>query len=181
MRYTANSCLNILTEDEESSHDLILEKINNSSKKEQKPKNDILVSGLDNVLIHIASCCMPVYGDEIIGYITKGNGITVHKSDCFNIKNIKERLIDVAWNDNVDERYLTYIIVETDNTKNILLDIVTKSSQRKLSIESVNTINKDDTLSYKLLVRVPSKQVLEDFLNDLNSLPFVKSARREHK
>ena len=182
MRYTANYCLNILSEDETSIQDLMLEKINNStSKKSSNHKNDILVSGLDNVLINIASCCMPVYGDEIIGYITKGNGITVHKSDCSNIKNVKERLIDVAWNENSDEKYITSIVVETDNSKNILLDIVTKSSQRKLNIESVNTINKDGILSYKLMVKVPNKTALDDFASDLMALPFVKSVRREHR
>lgn len=182
MRYTANYCLNILSEDETSTQDLMLERINNSSsKKNTKHHNDILVSGLDNVLINIASCCMPVYGDEIIGYITKGNGITVHKSDCSNIKNVKERLIDVVWNKNSEEKYLTSIMVETDNSKNILLDIVTKSSQRKLNIESVNTINKDGILSYKLLVKVPNKDALDDFSSDLMGLPFVKSVRREHR
>ena len=182
MRYTANYCLNILSEDETSIQDLMLEKINNStSKKTSNHKNDILVSGLDNVLINIASCCMPVYGDEIIGYITKGNGITVHKSDCSNIKNVKERLIDVAWNESSDEKYITSIVVETDNSKNILLDIVTKSSQRKLNIESVNTINKDGILSYKLMVKVPNKTALDDFASDLMALPFVKSVRREHR
>ena len=182
MRYTANYCLNILSEDETSIQDLMLEKINNStSKKTSNHKNDILVNGLDNVLINIASCCMPVYGDEIIGYITKGNGITVHKSDCSNIKNVKERLIDVAWNESSDEKYITSIVVETDNSKNILLDIVTKSSQRKLNIESVNTINKDGILSYKLMVKVPNKTALDDFASDLMALPFVKSVRREHR
>ena len=72
-------------------------------------------------------------------------------------------------------------MVETDNSKNILLDIVTKSSQRKLNIESVNTINKDGILSYKLLVKVPNKDALDDFSSDLMGLPFVKSVRREHR
>ena len=71
-------------------------------------KNDIIVAGCDDILVNLASCCTPVFGDEIIGYITKGQGITVHKKSCVNMREIKDRLIDVEWNnknDTEDKKY----------------------------------------------------------------------------
>jgi GTP pyrophosphokinase len=163
--------------------DLILEKItsNASIKKDASYKGDIVVAGCDNILVNIASCCTPVKGDEIVGYITKGNGITVHKVDCINIQGKDARLIDVKWNDTSDKNYTARLLIGTNNINNNLLDIVTKSSQRNLGIESINTINKGEKIDYELLVRVPNTESLKAFMQDIESLEFVTFVERKSK
>ena len=115
--------------------DLILEKITtNQSKEKENYKNDIIVAGCDDVLMSIANCCTPVLGDEIVGFITKGNGIIVHKKDCSNIQGCETRLIDVSWNMNSETNYVARLLIKTNNIDNNLLDIVTKSSLRNITI-----------------------------------------------
>lgn len=182
LRYTANYVMSLLVEDKHDLTDMILEKITGNT--ETKPvdyKNDIIVAGCDDILVTIANCCKPVHGDEIVGYITKGNGITVHKADCINVKALDARLIDVAWNENSESNYTTGLLIKTNNINNNLLDIVTKSSQRNLSIDSINTIKRGNELDYELLVKVPNTDSLKLFMQDIETLDFVKSVERELK
>lgn len=179
LRYTANYVLSLLTEEKQNISDLILEKISTTTKKTKTHKNDISVAGCNNVLITTAACCKPVYGDEIIGYITKGEGIVVHKADCANIKNMESRFIEVKWNDEGNEKYTAGLLIHGNRTGNNILDIVTKSASRGLSISSIDTIDRDTHTNYKLLVQVPNTETLRLFMLDLESLPFVKSVERE--
>lgn len=182
LRFTANYCMSLLVDDKPTGAELILEKIqsNPTVKKEENYKNDIIVEGCDNCLITIANCCKPVLGDDIVGYITKGNGIAVHKSNCSNLKNMDSRFIDVEWNEKTTNTYTARLLIRTNNINNNLLEIVTKSAQRSVSIESINTINKDN-ISYEILVRVPNAEVLKTFMNDLETLDFVTGVERELK
>lgn len=179
LRYTANYVLSLLTEEKQNISDLILEKISTTTKKTKTHKNDISVAGCNNVLITTAACCKPVYGDEIIGYITKGEGIVVHKADCANIKNMESRFIEVKWNDEGNEKYTAGLLIHGNQTGNNILDIVTKSAGRGLTISSIDTIDRDTHTNYKLLVQVPNTETLRLFMLDLESLPFVKSVERE--
>ena len=98
-------------------NDLMLERVNNNLEIKENYKNDIIVDGVDNIKVSVAKCCNPVPGDEIIGYITKGEGIIVHKKSCPNIKNIDTRLIDVDWNSsNSDKLFIARLRVMTDTT-----------------------------------------------------------------
>ena len=72
-----------------------------SDNKKQIIKNDILVEGMNEIKVSLSGCCKPIPGDNIIGYITKGSGITVHRSSCKNIIDLDERLINVRWNNNI--------------------------------------------------------------------------------
>jgi len=182
LRFSANYCLGLLAEDKPTGANLILEKIQSGKipEKEENYKNDIIVKGCDNCLIAIANCCKPVLGDEIVGYITKGNGIAVHKQNCSNLKNMDSRFIDVSWNEQTTNTYTARLLVRTNNINNNLLEIVTKSAQRGLSIESINIINHDN-ISYEILVKVPNTEVLKTFMNDLETLDFVTGVERELK
>lgn len=182
LRFSVNYCLGLLAEDKPTGANLILEKIQSGKipEKEENYKNDIIVKGCDNCLIAIANCCKPVLGDEIVGYITKGNGIAVHKQNCSNLKNMDSRFIDVSWNEQTTNTYTARLLVRTNNINNNLLEIVTKSAQRGLSIESINIINHDN-ISYEILVKVPNTEVLKTFMNDLETLDFVTGVERELK
>lgn len=182
LRYTANYVMSLLVEDKQDVSDLILEKITtNNANKKTDYKNDIIVAGCDDILVTIANCCTPIQGDDIVGYITKGSGITVHKSDCINIKGEERRLIDVSWNNESITTYTARLLIHTNNINNNLLDIVTKSSQRGLSIESVNTKNHRDEVDYELLIKVPNTESLKTFMTDLETLSFVTSVERIFK
>lgn len=181
LRYTASYILKLLEEEKTEVADLILEKIkSNNSQKQTSYKNDIIVEGCDNVLVTMANCCQPVLGDDIVGYITKGNGIIVHKSSCSNLKNMESRFIDIAWNKTSSNIYSSRILIKTDSLNNNLLNIVAKSSQKDLTINSINTHIKENGIDYEFLVKVPNTEVLKAYMTDLENLNFVKSVEREN-
>lgn len=183
LRFSANYAMGLLDEEKPSGVSLVLEKITSEmpTKQEINYKNDIIVEGCDDVLVTIANCCKPVFGDDIIGYITKGNGIAVHKASCVNLKNMDTRFIDVSWNESTTNSYYARLLIRTNNIDNNLLDIVTKSAQRNLSIDSINTLENDNNVSYELLIKVPNVEILKLFMIDLESLDFVTGVERELK
>ena len=179
LRYTPTYIINLITEEKQSMNDLMLERVNNNLDVKENYKNDIIVDGVDNIKVSVAKCCNPVPGDEIIGYITKGEGIIVHKKSCPNIKNIDTRLIDVDWNNsNSDKLFIARLRVMTDTTNNHILDIVTKTSTRGITISSINEINDKYGLAYEITVKVKNKDDLLLLVDDLRILPFVKEVIR---
>ena len=179
LRYTPTYIINLITEEKQSMNDLMLERVNNNLEIKENYKNDIIVDGVDNIKVSVAKCCNPVPGDEIIGYITRGEGIIVHKKSCPNIKNIDTRLIDVDWNNsNSDKLFIARIRVITDTTSNHILDIVTKASTRGITISSINEINDKYGLAYEITVKVKNKDDLLLLVDDLRILPFVKEVIR---
>ena len=92
---------------------------------------------------------------------------------------MESRFIDVSWNDNPSEKYTTGIIIHGNSPSNDVLSIVTACSQRELTIESIDTLKRDTHNDYKLLVRVPNKDILRLFILDLERMPFVDRVERE--
>lgn len=181
LRYTAGYIVDLLFEDKKDVMDIYLSKITNRSSLSNKAiKGDIIVAGTDDILVTIASCCKPVKGDEIIGYITKGEGIAVHKKDCQNIKN-STRLIDVEWNMSSESSYLTDLTIKVLKGKNQLLDIITKASQKDVYIESVKTIEEDDNTIFAVTIKTTNASQLDMFISDLKSLPFLIDVERKSK
>lgn len=182
LRYTPLYIVNLLFEDKKNVQDLLIDKImNNTSVPKVNYKNDIIVSGCDDILVNLASCCKPVYGDDIVGYITKGQGITVHKKDCINIQDIKTRLIDVSWNDdraNSDKEYVAKMTLKTNGIKTNVLDIVTKATLRNINVSSINEIVRNGVIYYDLLVKVKGKDELDMFIDEILTLPFVVDVKR---
>ena len=174
-KYKPLQFINFILDLNKTKEEIILSKTN----KEIKVviKNDIAVKGIDEIKINLASCCMPLPGDEIIGYITKGNGITVHRSICPNIKEHNERFIDVYWNNDTNKKYKSSIIIQTNDTKNILVDIVSKTSNNDIVIESANVYNSNQTYDISLLVK--DKEKLNKFINELYGISSVKSIERK--
>ena len=155
----------------------ITTKINESSIKSSSSKNAVLVEGLDDIKVNISGCCKPVPGDNIIGYVTKGSGITVHRNICQNVMEFKERLVSVKWNPEQTKKYFTDIIIHT-NTSDNLLDIITKASLNNIVIDSIATINKSEYKVYSLTVLVENLERLNKFIIDLNNLSFTLNVER---
>lgn len=185
LRYTPIYIVNLMYEDKKNVADLLLDKVmNNKSISKTNYKNDIIVQGCDDLLVNLASCCTPVFGDDIIGYITKGQGITVHKKDCVNMRDVHDRLIDVTWNikdhddPELNKNYVCKLSILTNGINNNLLEIVTKSTVRNVSISSINEIVRSNNIYYDLIVKVKNKEDLDNFISDVNSISFVVSIKR---
>jgi GTP pyrophosphokinase len=124
-RYTAGFVIKLSTEEKQNVNDFLtlkVAKVGNASKT--IAKNDIVVGEYNDILINLAKCCKPVKGDEILGFITKGDGITVHKADCVNILNKSERIINVSWSNSHENEYITDIYIITLNDKNYVADLM---------------------------------------------------------
>lgn len=174
-KITVGAVVKILTKQEEKKDIAI--KINESNNKPIINKNDILVEGLDDVKVNLSGCCKPIPGDKIIGYITKGSGITVHRSICQNVADLNERLVSVKWNNELSKKYFTDIIIHT-NTSDNLLDIITKASLNHITIDSISTINKSEYKVYSLTILVENTEKLNKFIVDLTNLPFTLKVER---
>ena len=176
-KYTPQSIIKITTKKEELKEDLAT-KINNSKYNHDKQSNnDVLVEGIADIKTSLSSCCKPLPGDSIIGYITRGSGVTIHRTTCKNILDIDERLINVKWND-TNKKYPSDIMIHTTTYDN-LLDIITKATALNIIIDSITTINRSDHKVYKMTVLVESKEKLEKFMNDLLNLKFIHKVERE--
>ncbi|MEG0618733.1 MAG: bifunctional (p)ppGpp synthetase/guanosine-3',5'-bis(diphosphate) 3'-pyrophosphohydrolase [Bacilli bacterium] len=171
---------NFLNSTNETKVELILKKATCNSKiVSEVSKNDIIVNGIDEIKVNIALCCKPVPGDNLIGYITKGNGITVHRAVCPNVSDLDERLIEVKWNMKISNKYSTTLLIRASENKNILLDIISKTSNNDMTIKSINTISSQlDDYLFEIIVEVPDKDSLAKFMNEIDSLPKIKSVER---
>ena len=130
----------------------------------------------------LAQCCLPVYGDEICGYITKGEGVKVHRKDCPNILKQKERLIDVEWEGEDSERlYDSDLVVYAHDRNFLLTDIVTVVSQCKAPMIQVSaTVNQETlTSTIKMKIQVHNKEQLRTIIANLRKVDSVLSIERE--
>jgi GTP pyrophosphokinase len=139
---------------------------------------DIIVSGIDKVKVNLANCCNPVYGDEIIGYITKGNGISIHRITCHNLENVDERIVDVSWNDNSNKRYLTCLLLYLGDNENHMLDIVQSVSMMNISVDGIKVMNKGDKCTYELECYVTGLDQLNKLILNLEKHRYVERVER---
>ncbi len=180
-KFSPTSIVNIINSEEVSKEELILSKVNNNQDTKINVKNDIIVDGIDEIKVNIAACCKPIPGDRIVGYITKGNGISVHRSVCPNVSDLDERLISVSWNKDIDKKYSTSILIHTlkiNTNKNILIDIISKTSARDVIIQSINMINTEDDNMFDVTLLVENKEKLFKFINDLEMMDTITNVER---
>ena len=145
----------------------MLEKMINEREVKKLPsKNGVSVVGIDSMMVSLANCCKPVYGEAIVGYITKGSGVRVHRVDCPNIKKETSRLIDVNWDPvRPKTKYVAYVNVLCSDRNFLLTDIVTVISQCKSSLKEVNSVLNQETFIVKIRLAV-----LVDDINHLNNI-----------
>ena len=176
-KFSPSQVVNIITDDNVTKEELILNKTKDKEVILPNVKNDIIVRGIDNVKVNIASCCKPIHGDRIVGYITKGYGITVHRMVCPNVSNLNERLIEVNWNEAITKKYPTSLLIKSlDN--NILMEIVAKTSNTDITIQSIKSFSSGDDYIYQVTVLVENKERLTKYMNDLRMIPNILSVER---
>ena len=172
--------LNSLNGENATKDQLILNKAsnNNINNKPTHAKNDVVVEGIDDIKVSVASCCKPIPGDDIIGYITKGHGITIHRTNCPNINEIDERLIPVSWNDNVNKKYPSTILVRATTGNNFLLDVISKTSNTDIIIQSINNIPTSEDSLYEITVIVDGEEKLKKLIYEIDNLKNTISVER---
>ena len=177
-KYTPSQIVNLITGENTTKEELLIKKTQNKEVSREIAKNDIIVEGIDDIKVNIASCCKPVPGDRVIGYITKGNGISVHRSVCPNVSELQERFISVRWNSNTSKKYPTTLLLKSLDSKNMLFDIIAKTTNRNVVVESINNIKNNECYTCELTISVDNLEQLNKFINDLESIPNMLSVER---
>jgi len=172
LRYTAGYIINLTSEEKQNVDDILIEKIKPVN-IHVNTKNDIIVDGNTNIMYSLAKCCKPVKGDEVVGFITKGEGVSVHKKDCININNNQDRLIHVEWNYESDGTYITSINLLVNNPS-FLMDLITESTKEKIMIVEMKNKETDKGTICNLTVKVKNKEELEHFKNQIAKFRNVK-------
>jgi GTP diphosphokinase / guanosine-3',5'-bis(diphosphate) 3'-diphosphatase len=132
---------------------------NKPPQKKTISKSGIRIAGVETMMVSLAGCCTPVYGDEIIGYITKGQGVKVHRTDCPNMVNETKRLIDVAWDSEFETgKYEVSLFIMANDRNFLLTDLVTIVSQCKAGLNAVNSTVNDDKVTATTTIKI----VVED-------------------
>ena len=155
----------------------------NSERAKTVSKTGVVVNGVSSMKIALAPCCSPVYGDNIVGFVSKGAGIKVHRHDCPNMANEK-RLIDVEWDSNKpDFKYESTIKIYSKDRSYLLTDIVTLIAQYKASITAVNvsTSQEDLTAHATLTITVTDVEHLDTIMANLRKVNSVISVERAIK
>ncbi|WP_429970839.1 RelA/SpoT family protein [Fructilactobacillus sp. Tb1] len=146
------------------------------------PADNVVIDGIDNVLVRMSHCCLPLPGDRIEGYITKGRGITIHRVGCSNIKaDEQSRMIDAHWAnpDNTLVNYPSKIRIESDNRNGIFNDVVKKLNNSPASVSSINGKVHDDTsLTIVVIVNVKNLKQLHEVVDSLKMVSGVAKVQR---
>ena len=162
---------------EEDKDSAILEKANKGIIQKTNDNSLISIAGTNDIKVNLASCCKPVPGDKIVGYITKGYGVTVHRMVCPNVSDLDERLIEVKWNETT-EKLPTSILIRVNSPKNLLIDVVSKATNQDIPVKRFsNTHLKDDDL-IKMTVLVNDKERLLKLMNDIKMIDGVTEVMR---
>ena len=152
-------------------------KIKEEHRKKAKNRFGIIVDGLDNVDLRIGKCCHPVPGDPIVGYITKGSGITIHHAECHNAK-IDGRIVPVEWDDEHSNSFNAKIKVTALDRKNVLGDIIQKLTVINANITELNALTSNDTIIINLSLSVRNIDQLVSVVNTIKRVKDVFSVER---
>jgi GTP pyrophosphokinase len=160
----------------------------NAVKKPNKSSgNGIIVEGIDNCLIRYSKCCNPVPGDKIIGYITRGRGVSIHRQDCVNISALytddeeKKRLIDVLWEDTKQELFLAHLKIVCNDRAGLLVDAANAMADSKVSVKAISARTvKDNMAIIEASVEIRDTVQLDTLINKLKSVKDIIDVTRNH-
>lgn len=136
--------------------------------------NGVLIRGYDDFLVRLSHCCNPVPGDKIVGYVSRGRGVSVHCVDCPNVKNMEpERLIEAKWDDVISQNFLASLKIYCENKGGILAAVTTIISNMKISITGAfaRSDNDNGTAEITVMLEVKSTDQVEDVIKKLKTLP----------
>ena len=185
-----NKIITRLLEEYKKEHeeDVIEEKIQElvteAPRKNSAPKSGVSVKGIDNCLVKFSKCCNPVPGDDIIGYITKGRGVSIHRKDCTNLKDLlseEERIIEVEWYDEKEKaEYNVDIQVLANDRTGLLADVVKEITSKKINIMGVNTkTSKDRIATIDVTLEVQDIEQLNQIIKQIRKVDSVYEVTRK--
>lgn len=154
---------------------------NRQDRKKRPSASGIRIEGVESMKISLAACCSPVPGDEIVGYISKGAGVKVHRKDCPNIIRERKRLIPVEWDENIEQKtYEVKLVIKSTDRNFLLSDIVTVVSQCKAGLQHVDSTVEADRVSAttKMTVVVENSEHLRMLMANLQKINSVRSVER---
>ena len=155
------------------------------SSKKKANNSGIVIEGIDSCLIRYAGCCNPVPGDKIIGYITRGRGVSIHRQDCTNIANAyideeeKARLIDVTWEINKDVAFTSHIKIVANDRTGIVLDVTNVIAGMKVPLKTINArATKENVAIIEISFEITDTEQLEKIIHKLSSISGVIEVTR---
>lgn len=153
-----------------------------SSQAQKSHKSNVLVVGIDSLMTQLAKCCHPAPPDEIIGFITRGRGVTIHRIDCPNVKNLvandQERMIEVGWGNQAEAVYPVDIYIVARDRQGLLKDVSEVFMREKQNITGLNTVNVTGDAHMRISIEIRSSEDLRRSLSQLRELKGVMSVRR---
>ena len=162
----------------------LLTSVKRPKKRESHSSNGVIVKGLDDILVRLSRCCNPVPGDDIIGFVTRGRGVSVHRSDCPNATDLKkdpDRIIEVAWEGSPSKSvlYKVEVYIEALDRINLLLDVTQVFSECGANVLSCTTnTHKDGVVDMRFLFEVGDFSNIDNVITHLQDLDGVFDARR---
>lgn len=177
LRFTAGYIINLTKADRHEVDDALFER--KLSIPKINYKSDILVEGNSDIMVNIAKCCMPIKGDEIVGFITKGQGISVHKKGCSNVPDNSERVVDVSWNMDASNYYFTNIYVYVTAGFDLLVNIITEVGKLGCIVRSCNTKEFDNKTMYEINIRIKDKVELDNVMKNIRKIHNVIDVKEE--
>lgn len=177
LRFTAGYIINLTKADKHEVDDALFER--KLSIPKINYKSDILVEGNSDIMVNIAKCCMPIKGDEIVGFITKGQGISVHKKGCSNVPDNSERVVDVSWNMDASNYYFTNIYVYVTAGFDLLVNIITEVGKLGCIVRACNTKEFDNKTMYEINIRIKDKVELDNVMKNIRKIHNVIDVKEE--
>lgn len=155
----------------------LLEKAEKMGNKVVNKEHIVSVSGIDDIKVNLASCCNPVPGDRIVGYITRGKGVSVHRMVCPNVAKTNERLIDVTWNE-TNDKFLTTILIHASFSEDVLVPIITKATSNDIGVKNIVNNKNLNEQTIEMGVAIKNKEELLKFMNDVRMIPGILEVER---
>lgn len=161
----------------------IEENISKNEKKKKYTSYGVTVKGENNLMVRFAKCCNPVPGDDILGYITKGRGVSIHRKDCGNLNNlIKEdpqKVVDVSWGTSNGVAYMAEIQVKTEDKSGILSDVMNILMDSKLPLNALNAKSAKGNLAYiNIKIKIDTVEQLKELMKKIKIVPGVLDVYR---
>jgi RelA/SpoT family (p)ppGpp synthetase len=143
----------------------------------------LTIAGTEGMVVGYAKCCYPIPGDDVMGYLTAGRGVVIHRTNCGNLSNFRkqpEKWIAVGWEDKVDRDFFTQVAIETENKPGVLAEVAATIGDSGSNIEEVSVVNRDeDTSVLTFLLKVHDRTHLARIIRNVKAMPSVTRGTRE--